>query len=78
MCQKNQGTKNVDLTLYDPGGGGLKPPPSCNFCPHAFNFGATVLYVGDFSQNIVYYRVAKVVLIGGQDLTCKAPPPTDR
>ena len=31
------------LTLYD--------PP--NFCPHAFDFGATLLCVGDFSQKIV-------------------------
>ena len=38
------------LTLYDPGGGGaLKAPPPI-FCPHAFNFGATILCVGDFSQ----------------------------
>ena len=43
------------LTLYDPGGGGaLKaPPPPPIFCPHAFNFGATILCVGDFSQKIV-------------------------
>ena len=34
------------------GGGALKAPPSI-FCPHAFNFGATLLYVGDFSQKIV-------------------------
>ena len=30
------------LTLYDP-----------IFCPHAFNFGATLLCVGDFFQKIV-------------------------
>ena len=41
------------LTLYDPGGGGaLKAPPPI-FCPHTFNFGATILCVGDFSQKIV-------------------------
>ena len=37
------------LTLYDPGGGA--PPPI--FCSHAFNFGAALLCVGDFSQKIV-------------------------
>ena len=38
------------LTLYDPGGGGLsKPPPPPQFlCPHAFNFRATLLCVGNF------------------------------
>ena len=34
------------------GGGALKTPPPI-FCPHAFNFGATTLCVGDFSQKIV-------------------------
>ena len=43
------------LTLYDPGGGGgfKSTPPPLIFCPHAFNFGATLLCVGDFSQKIV-------------------------
>ena len=46
------------LTLYDQaggGGGGFKstPPPSPIFCSHAFNFGAALLCVGDFSQKIV-------------------------
>ena len=42
------------LTLYDPaGGGGFKSSPPPNFCSHAFNFGATLLCVGDFSQKIV-------------------------
>ena len=35
------------------GGGGFKSPPPPIFCPHAFNFGATILCVGDFSQKIV-------------------------
>ena len=36
------------------GGGALKAPPPPQFvCPHAFNFGATLLCVGDFSQKIV-------------------------
>ena len=45
----------ASLTLYDPGGGGaLKaPPPLRFFCSHAFNFGAVLLCVGDFSQKIV-------------------------
>ena len=42
------------LTLYDLGGGFKShPPPPPIFCPHAFNFGATLLYVGDFSPKIV-------------------------
>ena len=40
------------LTLYDLGGGALKAPPPI-FCSHAFNFGAALLCVGDFSQKIV-------------------------
>ena len=41
------------LTLHDPGGGGgFKNPPQF-FCSHAFNFGAALLCVGDFSQKIV-------------------------
>ena len=43
--------KNNWLTLYDPGGGGgFKSPPPPIVCPHAFNFGATLLCVGDFFQ----------------------------
>ena len=41
------------LTLYDPGGGGFKSPPPPIFCSHAFNIGAALLCVGDFSQKIV-------------------------
>ena len=44
---------NSYLTVYDPGGGLKKPPPPPNFCSHAFNFGAALLCVGDFSQKIV-------------------------
>ena len=36
------------------GGGALKaPPPPPIFCSHAFNIGAALLCVGDFSQKIV-------------------------
>ena len=35
------------------GGGALKAPPPPIFCSHAFNFGAALLCVGDFSQKIV-------------------------
>ena len=42
----------IGLTLYDPGGGALKASPLI-FCSHAFNFEATLLCVGDFSQKIV-------------------------
>ena len=41
------------LTLYDPGGALIAPPPPSDFCPHAFNFGATLLCVGNSSQKIV-------------------------
>ena len=37
---------------------GLKAPPPI-FCPHVFNFEATLLCVEDFSKKIVYHRVAK-------------------
>ena len=40
------------LTLYDPGWGFKSPFPPIS-CSHAFNFGATLLCVGDFSQKIV-------------------------
>ena len=44
----------ISLTLYDPGGGGgVKSPPPPIFRSHAFNFGAALLCVGDFSQKIV-------------------------
>ena len=44
----------LPLTLYDTGGGGaLKAPPPQIFCSHAFNFGAALLCVGDFSKKIV-------------------------
>ena len=42
---------HVTLILYDRGA--LKAPPPPIFCPHGFNFGATLLCVGDFSQKIV-------------------------
>ena len=35
------------------GGGGLLKPSPPIFCSHAFNFGAALLCVGDFSQKIV-------------------------
>ena len=45
------------LTLYDP-----------IFCSHAFNFGAVLLCVGDFSQKIMWQ---KKILIGGHDLAVR-------
>ena len=52
-----QGGGPSPLEMLNPmqsGGGGFKsPPPPPIFCPHAFNFGATLLCVGDFSQKIV-------------------------
>ena len=40
------------LTIYGRGGGreALKALPPPIFCPHAFNFGATLLCVGDFKK----------------------------
>ena len=47
----SQALTDNPLTLYDPGGGvALKAPPPPIVCPRAFNFGATVLCVGDVSQ----------------------------
>ena len=46
-------THNSDINPIRSGGGGaLKAPPPI-FCSHAFNFGAALLCVGDFSQKIV-------------------------
>ena len=61
------------LTLYDPGGGGegFKTPPVI-FCPHAFNFEATLLCVGDFSpKNSLTPCGEKKILIGGHDLAVR-------
>ena len=52
------------------GGFKISPPPPI-ICPHAFNFGATLLCVGDFSQKIVQHSVAKKILIGGQSLAAR-------
>ena len=53
LCDPRNLISNVVLTLYDPGGGGgFKSPPPPIFCSHAFNFGAALLCVGDFSQKI--------------------------
>ena len=41
------------------------------FCHHAFNSGATLLCVGDFSHKIVLRRAAKKNLIRGQGLAVK-------
>ena len=46
--------QELPLTPYDPGGGALKAPPPPIFCPHAFNFGATILCVGDFFQKMKF------------------------
>ena len=50
---KDSNRSFAHLTLYDPGGGGALKAPTPIFCSHAFNFGATLLCVGDFSQKIV-------------------------
>ena len=53
------------------GGGALKAPPQY-FCPHAFNFGATLLCVGDFSpKNNLTPCGENFFLIGGHDLAVR-------
>ena len=62
------------LTLYDPGEGALKAPPPQPpiFCPHAFNFGATLLCDGDFSpKNSLTPYGKKNFLSGGHDLAVR-------
>ena len=62
----------MELTLYDPGGGGFKSPPPPIFCSHAFNFGAALLCVGDISQkNRLAPCGEKIFLIGGHDLAVR-------
>ena len=51
-------------------GGAFKAAPP-KFCHHAFNSGATLLCVGDFSYKIVLHRAAKIFLIRGQGLAVK-------
>ena len=41
------------------------------FCHHAFNSGATLLCVGDFSHKIVFTVLRKKILIVGQGLAVK-------
>ena len=49
--QKSMSQMKHDLNPIRSGGGFKSPPPI--FCSHAFNFGAALLCVGDFSQKIV-------------------------
>ena len=52
--------------------GALKAPLPPIFCPHAFNFGATLLCVGDFSPKIFFTAYGeKKILIGGHDLAVR-------
>ena len=44
-------------------------PPT--FCHHAFNSGATLLCVGDFSYKIVLHRAAKKNFDLGSGFSCK-------
>ena len=48
----------VLLTLYDPGGGAFKAPPS-KFCLRAFTFGATLLCAGNISPKMVWLLVSQ-------------------
>ena len=51
-------------------GGAFKAAP-LKFCHHAFNSGATLLCVDDFSHKIVLHRAAKKKLIGGSRFSRK-------
>ena len=53
------------LTLYT-----FKAAP-LKFFHHAFNSGATLLCIDDFSHKIVSHRAAKKILIRGQGLAVK-------
>ena len=55
------------------GGGSFKsPPPPQIFCPYAFNFGAILLCVGDFSPKNSFNTVwQKKILIRGHDLAVR-------
>ena len=53
-------------------GEGLYKPPPPIFCSHAFNFGAALLCVGDFSpKNSLTPFGEKFFLMGGHDLTVR-------
>ena len=58
MVLSSGSSSSLVSSEYNPirsGGGGeaLKAPPPPIFCPHAFNFGATLLCDGDFFTKIV-------------------------
>ena len=44
------------------------PPPSLKFCPHAFDFGATLSCGGDFFPKKFYTVCREKKMIGGQGL----------
>ena len=55
------------------GGGALKASPPKNVWPYVFNFGATLLCVGDSSQIIDLHRVSKFFFwMGGPNLAVNA------
>ena len=62
-----------NLTLYDPGGGALNPPPPI-FCPRAFNIGAIEIVT---LQSEVCTQVILLTLYdpGGGGGSLKAPLP---
>ena len=64
---------HVFLNPTRSGGGTLKaPPPPPIFCPHAFNFVATLLCVREYSQkNNLTPCGEKKILIGGHDLAVR-------
>ena len=51
------------------GGGGFKSPPPSFFCPRAFNFGAKLLCVVDFSKKRPCGE--NFFFIGGHDLAVR-------
>ena len=56
--------------MFNPIRSGGKAPPLI-FCPHAFNFGATLLCVGDFSPKNSLTPCGKKILIGGHNLAVR-------
>ena len=70
---KNNASK-LYLTLFDPERGWgelLKPHMPPNFCPHTFNFGSTLFSIGAIPPKQNSHRVAKNILLEGQDLATR-------
>ena len=68
MCKLKKNS-NINPIRSGVGEGFKSPPPPLIFCQHAFNFGATILCVVDFSpKNSLTLCGENFFLIGGHDL----------